>query len=140
MAEAFNDEGVRVQAVARYVRISPSKARQVADLIRGKGLEQARYITAFSPKEAARLIGKVLESAVANAENNEGLNADNLMVANCYVDEGPTLKRWRPRAHGRATRIRKRTSHITVVLAEREVIEATGRRGLRRRSGSKKKG
>ena len=129
-----------MQAVARYVRISPSKARQVADLIRGKGLEQARYITAFSPKEAARLIGKVLESAVANAENNEGLNADNLMVANCYVDEGPTLKRWRPRAHGRATRIRKRTSHITVVLAEREVIEATGRRGLRRRSGSKKKG
>src|SRR4030067_3384361 len=129
MAEAFNDEGVRVQAVARYVRISPSKARQVADLIRGKGLEQARYITAFSPKEAARLIGKVLESAVANAENNEGLNADNLMVANCYVDEGPTLKRWRPRAPGRATRLRKRTRHITVVLAEREVIDATGRRG-----------
>src|SRR4030042_3145392 len=124
MAEAFNDEGVRVQAVARYVRISPSKARQVADLIRGKGLEQARYITAFSPKEAARLIGKVLESAVANAENNEGLNADNLVVENCYIDEGPILKRWRPRAHGRAPRIGKRTSHITLVLSEIEKAEA----------------
>ncbi len=138
MAEAFSDEGVRVRAVARYVRISPSKARQVADLIRGKDLAEARYITTFSPKEAARLIGKVLESAVANAENNEGLNADNLVVANCYIDEGPTLKRWRPRAHGRATRIRKRTSHITVVLAEREEIEARGRRGLKRRVSRKK--
>lgn len=140
MAEPFTDEGIRVRAVARYVRISPSKARQVADLIRGKDLEKARYITNFSSKEAARLVGKVLESAVANAENNEGLSADDLVVVNCYVDEGPTLKRWRPRAMGRATRIRKRTSHITVVLGTREEIERRARRGLRLRSSSKRKG
>jgi large subunit ribosomal protein L22 len=102
-------------------------------MIRGKSVDEARVITAFSPTEAARLIGKVLESAVANALNNEGLNEDDLIVWNCYIDEGPTLKRWRPRAHGRATRIRKRTSHITVVLAEREDAEKRRRRGLRRR-------
>lgn len=140
MAEQIVDEGVRVRAVARYVRISPSKARQIADLIRGKKLEEARYITGFSPTNAARLVGKVLESAVANAENNDGLRADDLMVANCYVDDGPTLKRWRPRAMGRATRIRKRTSHITVILGEREVLEGKGRRGKRRRSRARGKG
>jgi len=140
MAEQVAEEGTRVRAVARYVRISPSKARQVADLIRGKDLEQARYITSFSPKGAARLVGKVLESAVANAENNNGLRADDLVVVNCYIDEGPTLKRWRPRAMGRATRIRKRTSHITVILGEREEIEEKGRRGRGRRSGSRRKG
>jgi large subunit ribosomal protein L22 len=134
MAEAFNEEGTRVRAVAKHVRISASKARQIADMIRGKSLDEARYITAFSPTEAARLIGKVLESAVANAEHNTSLNPDDLMVLNCYVDEGPTLKRWRPRAHGRAARIRKRTSHITVILAEREDIEVKRRRrGLRER-------
>lgn len=132
MTEAL-EEGVKVRAVARHVRISASKARQVADMIRGKSVDEARVITAFSPTEAARLIGKVLESAVANALNNEGLNEDDLIVWNCYIDEGPTLKRWRPRAHGRATRIRKRTSHITVVLAEREDAEKRRRRGLRRR-------
>jgi large subunit ribosomal protein L22 len=139
MAEAA-EEGVRVRAVARFVRISPYKARQIADLIRGQGLEEARYITNFSTKGAARIVGKVLESAVANAENNEGLDADDLMVVNCFVDEGPTLKRWRPRAMGRATRINKRTSHITVVLGEREEIEEKKRRRSRRRSGARKKG
>jgi large subunit ribosomal protein L22 len=135
LAEQASDEGIKVKAVARYVRISPYKARQVADLIRGKDLEEARYITSFSPKSAARVIGKVLESAVANAENNNGLRADDLMVVNCYVDEGPTLKRWRPRAYGRAARIRKRTSHITVVLGERREAKEKrrGRRGRRRR-------
>lgn len=140
MAEQVTDERIQVKAVARYVRISPYKARQVADLIRGKDLEEARYITSFSPRGAARLVGKVLESAVANAENNDGLRADDLVVVNCIVDEGPTLKRWRPRAMGRATRINKRTSHITVILGEREEIEDTGRRGRRRRSGTRKKG
>jgi large subunit ribosomal protein L22 len=140
MAEQVVDDSVRVKAVAKHVRISPSKARQVADLIRGKDLEDARYITNFSPKGAARLVGKVLESAVANAENNNGLRADDLMVVNCYVDGGPTLKRWRPRAYGRATKIRKRTSHITVILGEREEIMETGRRGKRKRSGSRRKG
>jgi len=139
MAEAA-EEGVQVRAVARYVRISPYKARQIADLIRGKDLDEARYITTFSPQGAARLVGKVLESAVANAEHNNGMRADDLMVVNCYVDEGPTLKRWRPRAYGRATRIRKRTSHITVVVGEREELEKKGRRGSRRRAGARRKG
>ncbi|MDI6874928.1 50S ribosomal protein L22 [Candidatus Solincola sp.] len=140
MAEV-QEGGVTVRAVARYVRVSPYKARQVADQIRGKDLEEARYIIRFSPKAAARLVGKVLESAVANAENNNGLRAEDLVVVNCYVDEGPTLKRWRPRALGRATRIRKRTSHITVVLGEREGLEGSGRRrGGRGRSGARRKG
>ncbi|RJP27869.1 MAG: 50S ribosomal protein L22 [Actinobacteria bacterium] len=139
MAEAA-EEGVKVRAVARFVRVSPSKARQIADLIRGKDLEEARYITTFSPQGAARLVGKVLESAVANAENNNGLRADDLMVVNCVVDEGPTLKRWRPRAYGRATRIRKRTSHITVIVGEREELEKKARRGARRRAGARRKG
>lgn len=140
MAEV-QEGGVTVRAVARYVRVSPYKARQVADQIRGKDLEEARYIIRFSPKAAARLVGKVLESAVANAENNNGLRAEDLVVVNCYVDEGPTLKRWRPRALGRATRIRKRTSHITVVLGEREGLEKGGRRrGGRGRSGARRKG
>jgi len=138
MAEA-GGEGVRVRAVARYVRVSPYKARQVADLIRGKDLEEARYITRFSNRAAARLVGKVLESAVANAENNNGLRAEDLVVVNCYVDEGPTLKRWRPRARGMANRIRKRTSHITVIVGERESGEKGGRRA-RRRPAKRRKG
>ena len=140
MAEQITDEVVQVRAIARYVHISPYKARQIADLIRGKDLEDARYITSFSPQNAARVVGKVLESAVANAENNKGLRAEDLMVANCYVDEGPTLKRWRPRAMGRATRIRKRTSHITVILCVREELKEIERRMKRRRSGSRRKG
>jgi large subunit ribosomal protein L22 len=139
MAEAAG-EAVKVRAVGRYVRISPYKARQLADMIRGKDLEEARFITTFSPQAAARLVGKVLESAVANAENNNGLRADDLMVVNCFVDEGPTLKRWRPRAYGRATRIRKRTSHITVIVSEREELEKKGRRASRRRTGARRKG
>jgi len=139
MAEAA-EEGVMVRAVARYVRISPYKARQIAGLISGKNLDEARYITTFSPQGAARLVGKVLESAVANAEHNNGMRADDLMVVNCYVDEGPTLKRWRPRAYGRATRIRKRTSHITVIVGEREELEKKGRRGSRRRAEARRKG
>lgn len=126
--------------MARYVRVSPQKARLIADQLRGKGIEEARFITTFSPQSAARLVGKVLESAVANAEHNNGLHADDLMVVNCYVDEGSTLKRWRPRAYGRATRIRKRTSHITVVLGEREELESKGRRGSKRRAGTRRKG
>lgn len=140
MADEVAEDKVRVRAVGRYVRISPYKARQIADLIRGKDVEGARYITSFSPTHAAEVVGKVLESAVANAENNDGLNADDLMVENCYVDEGPTLKRWRPRALGRATRIRRRTSHITVILCEREEEEVKGRRGRRGRSESRRKG
>ncbi len=137
---ADSDDRVTVRAVARHVRVSPYKARQIADLVRGKDLEEARYITTFSTQSAARLVGKVLESAVANAEHNKGLRADDLMVVNCFVDEGSTLKRWRPRAYGRATRIRKRTSHITVIVGEREQLEGKGRRGSKRRAGVRRKG
>jgi large subunit ribosomal protein L22 len=140
MVEETAEDRVRVRAVARYVRISPYKTRQIADLIRGKGVDEARYITSFSPKHAARVVGKVLESAVANAENNNGLRAEDLVVVDCHVDEGPTLKRWRPRAMGRATRINKRTSHITVILGEQEEMEEKARRGRRRRSKARRKG
>ena len=105
------------RARASYVRSSAYKAREVLDLIRGKSCVEAHEIVAFSERDAARPIGKVLESALANAEHNEGLDAEELYVSACYADEGPTLKRWRPRARGRATRIRKRTCHITVIVS-----------------------
>ena len=110
----------RPKAVARYVRISPYKVRIVLDIIRGKGLREAVAILENTPKSASDPIKKVLMSAAANAENNLGMNKDNLFVAACYADQGPTLKRVMPRAQGRAFRIRKRTSHITVVLKEKE--------------------
>lgn len=106
----------RPRAIARYVRISPRKVKIVLDLIRGKSVAEARAILSFTPKAAAPVALKVLESAVANAENNLDLTQDTLYVAECYANQGPTLKRFRPRAHGRAARILKRTSHITVVL------------------------
>jgi large subunit ribosomal protein L22 len=102
----------------KFARLSASKVRVVLDLIRDEDLEQARDELRFCDRGAATIIAKVLESAVANAENNEHLSADELYVAECWADEGPTLKRWRPRARGRATRINKRTCHITVVVAQ----------------------
>lgn len=122
---------METRAVARFVRVSPRKARAVIDLIRGESLDEARKILEYSPRAAARIVSKVLKSAAANAENNNKMNPDNLYVASAFVDEGPTLKRYRPRAMGRATRINKRTSHITVVLDERFVAEKK-RRVLRR--------
>ena len=106
-----------VRAHARYVRTSARKARLVCDHIRGKSVPEARAILGFTPRAAARDWSKVLESAVANAEANHELIGDELKVAEAYADEGPTLKRYRPRAMGRATRIRKRTSHLTITLA-----------------------
>ena len=106
----------RPHAVARYVRISSRKVKIVLDLIRGKSVAEAQAILRFTPKAAAPVVEKVLNSAVANAENNQELSADTLMVAECFANQGPTLKRYRPRAHGRANRILKRTSHITVIL------------------------
>ena len=106
----------RPHAVARYVRISSRKVKIVLDLIRGKSVAEAQAILRFTPKAAAPVVEKVLNSAVANAENNQELSADTLMVAECFANQGPTLKRFRPRAHGRANRILKRTSHITVIL------------------------
>ena len=110
----------QVKATAKYVRVSPTKVRQLTRLIKGEHVDEARRILHFSEKGAAQPLRKVLESAIANAENNDGLDPDDLFVFNAFVDEGPTLKRYQPRALGRAYRIRKRTSHITVVVAPRE--------------------
>lgn len=106
----------RPQAHAKYVRISPRKAQIVLDLIRGKSVAEAQAILAFTPRSAAPIIEKVLNSAVANAENNLELMSDDLIVAECFANQGPTLKRFQPVSHGRAHQILKRTSHITVVL------------------------
>ena len=106
----------RPSAHAKYVRISSRKVKIVIDLIRGKSVKEAQGILMFTPKAASEPVLKVLNSAVANAENNLGLSADTLYVAEVYANQGPTLKRFSPRAQGRATRIRKRTSHITVIL------------------------
>ncbi|HHT42975.1 MAG TPA: 50S ribosomal protein L22 [Firmicutes bacterium] len=111
---------MEARAVARHIRISPRKARQVIDLIRGKDVEEALAILRFMPKGGSPVVEKTLRSAMANAENNLDMDVDSLYVAECYVDQGPTLKRIRPRARGMADRIRKRTSHITVILRERE--------------------
>jgi ribosomal protein L22 len=105
-----------VRAQAKYVRTSARKARLVCDHIRGKSVDEARAILAFTPRAVAKDWAKLLNSAVANAENNHELLGDDLKVAAAYADEGPTLKRFQPRAMGRATRIRKRTSHLTITL------------------------
>jgi ribosomal protein L22 len=112
--------GVQVQARARYVRTSARKARLVCDHIRGKDVAEARAILAFTPRAAAKAWIKLLESAVANAEHNHELVGEDLRIAAVHADEGPTLKRYRPRAMGRATRIRKRTSHLTITLTPKE--------------------
>jgi ribosomal protein L22 len=114
------DADVTVRARARYVRTAPRKARLVIDHIRGKDVDQARAILLHTPRAAAQDVLKLLDSAIANAENNHDLVADDLKVGKAYVDEGPTLKRYRPRALGRATRIRKRTSHMTIELVSKE--------------------
>jgi ribosomal protein L22 len=114
------DPDITVRARAKYVRHAPRKARLVIDHIRGKDVDQARAILVHTPRAASRDVLKLLESAIANAENNHDLVADDLKIGKVYVDEGPTLKRYRPRALGRATRIRKRTSHMTIELVSKE--------------------
>ncbi len=104
------------RAVARHVRISPMKARRVVNLVRGLPAKEALTVLKFAPQAASEPVYKVLASAIANAENNERLDPDSLLVSEAYVDEGPTLKRFRPRAQGRAYRIRKRTCHITIAV------------------------
>lgn len=111
---------MEARAVARYIRISPRRARQVVDLIRGKSVREAEAILWATPKKASRIIAKVLKSAVANAEHNYDMDRDKLFITKAYVDEGPTMKRYQPRARGRADLRRKRTSHITVVVGEKE--------------------
>ena len=115
-----NTDTVEVRATAKYVRVAPRKVRSVIALIRNKSVAQAAEILQFSTRAAADDVAKVLASAVANAEYNNNLRADDLVVKTAYVDEGPTLKRSRPRAKGSASRINKRMSHITVVVAPRK--------------------
>ncbi len=110
---------MEAKAVAKYIRISPRKARQVVDLIRGKSVAEAYAILKFTPNKGAELVENVLKSAIANAEHNYDMNVDELYVSQAYVDQGPSLKRFKPRAMGRADGIKKRTSHITVMVSER---------------------
>jgi large subunit ribosomal protein L22 len=131
-------------AKARFVRVSASKARRVIDLVRGKSVEEALDILRWAPQAASEPVAKVIASAAANAQNNEGLDPTTLVVATVFADEGPTAKRIRPRAQGRAYRIRKRTSHITVVVESRPVKDkgakaatSAGASRARRAQGSK---
>ncbi|MBE6096143.1 MAG: 50S ribosomal protein L22 [Schwartzia succinivorans] len=110
---------MEAKAVAKYIRIAPRKVRVVMNLIRGKNVADAFAILKFTPKAGADVIEKVLKSAVANAENNFDMNVDKLYISSAYVDQGPTLKRIHPRSRGQAFSILKRTSHVTVVVAER---------------------
>lgn len=116
MAQAPETTVQEARATARFIRMSPTKVRQVVDLIRGRHVDDARRVLRFTQRAAAGPVAKVLESAIANAEHNRSLPTDELVVVRAWADEGPTLKRFRPRALGRATRIRKRTCHISVVV------------------------
>ena len=127
--EATALEPARARAVARYVRMSPTKVRRVLALIKGRPVQEALDILRFSPQAAAEPLAKVVASAAANAENNHDMDRDTLVVAAAYADEGPTLKRIRPRAQGRAYRIRKRTSHITVEVESAPAKSVRGGRG-----------
>lgn len=115
---------MEARAQARFVRVTPMKARRVVDLIRGLPAADAQAVLRFAPQDASDPVGKVLDSAIANATNNHNLDPASLVVAEAYVDEGPTMRRFRPRAQGRAYRIRKRTSHITVVLETMDAASA----------------
>jgi ribosomal protein L22 len=128
MSVLATDDRQRVRAQAKWVRTSARKARVVLEHIRGRSVPEARTILAFTSRAAATDIEKVLRSAVANAEANMGLDGDDLLVEAAYADEGPTLKRWKPRARGRVNRIRKRTCHVTLVLVEQPEERAPRRR------------
>ncbi len=114
-------------ARVRYLRIAPMKSRRVVDMIRGLPVGEAQALLAFAPQAASEPVGKVLASAVANAQNNFSLDPTTLVVSEAFVDEGPTMKRFRPRAQGRAYRIRKRTSHITIVVTPRPAAVSSGK-------------
>ena len=130
MTTPDTDEVRGAFARATYVRVTPMKARRIVDLIRGKGAQESLAMLKFAPQAASEPVAKVLASAIANAENNFSLDPETLVISRAYVDEGPTIKRFRPRAQGRAYRIRKRTSHITI---EVESVEfATPQKGRRK--------
>jgi large subunit ribosomal protein L22 len=116
-------------ASARYVRITPMKARRVVDMVRGLPVDEALTLLQFAPQAASETVYKVLESAIANAENTEGLKRADLVLSVAMVDEGPTMKRWRPRAQGRATRINKRTSHITLAVQPADALTTKNGKG-----------
>lgn len=119
---------MEAKAQARYIRVTPMKARRVVDLIRGLPAGEAQAILRYAPQAASEPVGKVLDSAIANATNNHDMRADDLVVTEAFVDEGPTMKRFRPRAQGRAYRIRKRTSHITIIVGTPEDAAPTGKK------------
>jgi large subunit ribosomal protein L22 len=139
VARRIDPEAQEAIAVAKFIRTSPTKARQVVDLIRGRHVDDARRVLRFSERSASATIAKVLESAVANAEHNHSLPADELVVARAWVDEGPTLRRFRPRALGRATRVRKRTCHISVVVGRMEEREARPARAASSSEGTRRR-
>jgi large subunit ribosomal protein L22 len=126
-------------ASARFVRVTPLKARRVVDMVRGMPVDEALALLQFAPQDAARTVHKVLESAVANAQTTEGLDTGDLIVSLALVDEGPTMKRWRPRAQGRATRINKRTSHITLAVQPLEVAAPEKARAAAARANASRK-
>ncbi len=139
MARNIAPDAQEAIATARFIRMSPTKVRQVVDLIRGRHVDEAKQVLAFTQRGATLPVRKVLESAIANAEHNRSLAADELFVARAWVDEGPTLRRFRPRAMGRATRINKRTCHISVVVGRPEEVapaERPTRKTTRRKTSS----
>ena len=138
MAGVKTNEREGTRAVLRHSRMSATKVRPVLDLIRGQDVALAAEILANGDREAAVVVGKVLASAVANAVHNDGLDAEELFVSACYADEGSTLKRWRPRARGRATRIRKRTSHITIIVSRMPDERIARRRAKQSAAGAQR--
>ena len=138
MTATKTNERPGTRAVHRHSGMSASKARQVLDLIRGEDVQRAAEILTGTEREAAEVIGKVLQSAVANAAHNDQQNPEDLYVSACYADEGATMKRWRPRARGRATRIRKRTCHITVIVSRLPDERLARRRAERQAAGAQR--
>ncbi|NQT55299.1 MAG: 50S ribosomal protein L22 [Desulfobacteraceae bacterium] len=109
---------METRAATKFIRVSPRKIRLVMDQVRGRKVEEALNILSFAPQKGARILKKLINSAVANAEQNSDVDVDSLYIKRLYADEGPTMKRWRPRAQGRATRINKRTSHLAIIVDE----------------------
>ena len=128
---------MEARAQARYVRVTPMKARRVIDLIRGMQADEAQAVLRFAPQAASEPVGKVLASAIANATNNYAMDARGLVISEAYVDEGPTMKRIRPRAQGRAYRIRKRSSHITVIVSDGIAMAPKSRPAAKAKAESK---
>lgn len=124
-------------AVARFVRVTPMKARRVVDLVRGMDVDEALTILEFAPQAAAEDIYKLVDSAAANAESNEDLDRSDLLISKAMVDEGPTMKRWRPRAKGAANRVLKRTSHITVVVQPATAVDKTAKTKTKKKGGNR---